>query len=142
MTKKCRLRPYPALYMQFSRCALFKKAMPTIYILTWDILTKFNLYFWLVNMIKKCLPKVGIKLLKFVRTSCQNINKRIGIKGHNIVITNKYLNKMNIVSFIIYHIAQNSGRGKLWRIWQIECHSPIFYLTKFISIFVKLSTSR
>ena len=28
---------------------------------------------------------------------------------------------------IIYHIAQNSGRGKLWRIWQNELNSPTFY---------------
>jgi len=33
-----------------------------------------------------------------------------------------------------YHIAQNSGGGKLWR---IKCHSPIFYPTKFISSFCK-----
>jgi len=26
--------------------------------------------------------------------------------------------------------------GKLWQIWWIECHSPIFYPTKFISIFI------
>ena len=32
----------------------------------------------------------------------------------------------------IYHIAQNSGGGILWRIWRIECHSPIFYPAKFI----------
>jgi len=38
---------------------------------------------------------------------------------------------------INYRIAQNSGRGKLWRIWRIECHSPIFYTTKFILIFCK-----
>ena len=25
-----------------------------------------------------------------------------------------------------YRIAQNSGGGKLWQIWQIESHSPIF----------------
>ena len=31
-------------------------------------------------------------------------------------------------------MAQNSGGGKLWR---IKCHSPIFYPTKFISIFCK-----
>ena len=27
----------------------------------------------------------------------------------------------------IYRIAQNSGRGKLWRIWRNNCHSPIFF---------------
>jgi len=37
-----------------------------------------------------------------------------------------------------YHIAQNCGGGKLWRIWWIECHLPIFYPTKFISIFCKI----
>jgi len=36
-----------------------------------------------------------------------------------------------------YRIAQNCGGGKLWRIWWIEYHSPIFYPTKFISIFCK-----
>jgi len=39
-----------------------------------------------------------------------------------------------------YHIVQNCGGGKLWwQIWQfeIECHSSIFYPTKFISIFCK-----
>jgi len=29
--KKCLLWPYLALYMQFSKCALFTKAMPTNY---------------------------------------------------------------------------------------------------------------
>ena len=29
-----------------------------------------------------------------------------------------------------HRIAQNSGGGKLWRIWQIELHSPIFYPAK------------
>jgi len=38
-----------------------------------------------------------------------------------------------------YRIVQNCGRGKLW---QIECYSPTFYPTKFISIFVKRSTFR
>ena len=31
-----------------------------------------------------------------------------------------------------YRIAQNSGGGKLWRIWRIERHSPIFYPVKSI----------
>jgi len=38
-----------------------------------------------------------------------------------------------VTYYSCYRIAQNSGGGKLWR---IECHSPIFYPTKFISIFV------
>jgi len=33
-----------------------------------------------------------------------------------------------------YRIVQNSGGGKLW---QIECHLPIFYPTRFIFIFCK-----
>ena len=37
-----------------------------------------------------------------------------------------------------YHIAQNSSG----RIWRIANHSPIFYPTKFIYIFVKSSTTR
>jgi len=36
-----------------------------------------------------------------------------------------------------YCITQNCGGGKLWQIWRIECHSPIFYPTKFISHFCK-----
>ena len=40
----------------------------------------------------------------------------------------KYYHKYTHVH--IYRIAQNSGGGKLWRIWQIESHSPIFYPTK------------
>ena len=28
-------------------------------------------------------------------------------------------------------IAQNSGEGKLWRVWQNKCHSSIFYPAKF-----------
>ena len=37
-----------------------------------------------------------------------------------------------------YRIAQLCGRGKYWRIWRIDCHSPIFYLPVFsyqLSIF-------
>ena len=29
-----------------------------------------------------------------------------------------------------YHIAQNGGGGKLWRIWRNECNSQIFYPAK------------
>ena len=41
----------------------------------------------------------------------------------------------------IYCIAQLCGRGKYWRIWQIDCHSPIFYqpcfLTNLVSLLLK-----
>jgi len=45
--------------------------------------------------------------------------------------------KKNLSRIYWYRIAQNCGRGKFWWIWWIECHSPIFYPTKFISIFHK-----
>ena len=31
---------------------------------------------------------------------------------------------------VTYRIVQNLGGGKLWRIWQIESNSPIFYPAK------------
>ena len=31
----------------------------------------------------------------------------------------------------MYHIVQNSGGGKLWRIWRIRSNSPKFYPSKF-----------
>ena len=31
----------------------------------------------------------------------------------------------------MYRIAQLCDGGKYWRIWQIDCHSPIFYLPVF-----------
>jgi len=54
---------------------------------------------------------------------------------------NEY-NNFSKSSVILYHIlivneyriSQNCDRGKLW---QIECHLPIFYPIKFISIFCK-----
>ena len=38
---------------------------------------------------------------------------------------------LKCVGYHFHHIVQNSGVGKLWQIWQNECHSLIFYPAKF-----------
>jgi len=58
-----------------------------------------------------------------------------------------HVNSINVSTFVYllswYFIPYSTKlwQGKLWWIWWIEFHLPIFWPTKFISIFCKLSAS-
>ena len=47
----------------------------------------------------------------------------------SIVITDR---KILCIKYLdaVYHIAQNGGAGKHWRVWQNKHNSPIFYPAK------------
>ena len=72
--------------------------------------------------------------------SAYNITKKPLVRTCDIISNASTVNTIDKQCFYMYRIAQNSGGGKLWQIWRIECHSPIFYPAKITLKFLRFGS--